>query len=153
MKKTVLGVTLSKLIGLLIFLFLLGLANMLKIDNSSYLQTVQFLNKSLGIIILFSIFFYLGELFSIFEFPINLPSPVLNALGGVFLATFLFRIFYIVGDIVSQDFFAIFRVFEPLLYLIIFFIVIIAGYVSIFRGLSKKKEKGGKPKKRRKKKK
>lgn len=137
--KTVLGVILSRLIGLLVFLILLAIANVLEIyvPNAIYSKTVSFLNNNLGLIILFSIIFSFGELFSIFKFPFNLPYPIFNGIGSIFLVTFLFRILSLIGGITSQDFFLPFRLMEPWVYPLVLLIVLIVGYVRILKYLSK----------------
>jgi hypothetical protein len=66
--KTILGVTLSNLIGLLVFLLLLAIANIITINNYIYLQTIEFLNQNIGSVIFFSVLLYLGELFFVFRF-------------------------------------------------------------------------------------
>ena len=129
--KTVLGITLSKLIGLVLFLLILGILNYIQFDSLINLQVVNLLNQNLGIIIIFSILFYLGELFSVFTFPFNIPSPLFNALGGIFLTGFIFRIFYMIGYVLNQDMFFVFKYLEPLAVTLVFLIVIISGYIKI----------------------
>lgn len=141
MGKTVLGVTLSKIIGLLGFLILLALANILRIDNSSYLNTISFLNQNLWIVIIFSIFFYLGELFALFKFPINLPKPIFNALGGIFLVGFIFNIFYFIDVILNLNVFMGFINLESLVIIIVPSIILLVGYIEIFKELIPKNKK------------
>jgi len=97
--KTVLSVTLSRLISLLVFLVLLWIANIISINNFTYLQIVGFLNQNLEILIIFSLLLYLGELFFVFKFPLNIPAPIFNALGGFFLVKFIFKIFYMIKEV------------------------------------------------------
>ncbi|MEA3514548.1 MAG: hypothetical protein U9R34_03670 [Nanoarchaeota archaeon] len=150
--KTVLGVTLSRLIGLVVFLLILGLLNYIQFNNIINLQVVNFLNQNLGVIIILSILFYLGELFSIFRFPLNIPSPLFNSLGGIFLVGFIFRIFYMLGKVLNQDAFFAFKFLEPFAIILVFVIVIISGYIKIVIELipktkQEKKKSKVKPKK------
>ena len=141
--RSILGLTLSRFAGLMIFLILLVIANSLEINNSGYLHVVGFLNQNIGIIVLFSVLFYLGELFFIFIFPFNLPAPIFSAVGGAFLVNFIFRMFYFIGDVLHESAFSSFKMFEPLIYTLVFFIVLIVGYVNIFvrlRNISRRKE-------------
>ncbi len=138
--KTVLGVTLSRLIGLILFLILFAIASILQIDNLTYLQVVNFLSVNLWIIVLLSIFFYLGELFFVFKFPFNLPGPIFNAIGGILLADFLFKMFYFIGYILLDGGYYPFENLEPLIYFLVFAIVLIAGYISIFVNIKRGEE-------------
>ena len=66
--KTVFGVVISKVAGLLIFLILLAIANMFvdDITNEIALQSLSFINNNVGFIIIFSIVFFFAELFETF---------------------------------------------------------------------------------------
>lgn len=132
-KKTVLGVVFSRLIGLLFFLILLAIVNILNFSNKVFLEIVYFLNNNLMIIIMFSIFFFFGELFSIFIFPFNLVCPIFNSIGSIFLLTFLFNILEAIG--------LSFGFLEPLIKTIVFLIVLIVGYIIIFKNLLIPKKK------------
>jgi amino acid transporter len=138
--KTVLGVTLSRLIGLILFLILFAIASILQIDNLTYIQVINFLSVNLWIIIILSIFFYIGELFFVFKFPFNLPGPIFNAIGGVLLVGFFFRMFYFIGNILMEESFYPFKNLEPLIYFLVFAIVIIAGYIFIFINIKPREE-------------
>ena len=138
MKKGVLSVTFFRLIGLVVFLIILALANSFSWNNSIYLQILEFLNQNIGIIILFSLLLYLGELFFLFEFPINTPAPLFNAFGGIFLVSFIFRIFYQIEEFVNQEVFSVFYNFLLLILLIVFFVILIFGYVKVFSRIERK---------------
>ncbi|HPD81593.1 MAG TPA: hypothetical protein PK357_00655 [Candidatus Pacearchaeota archaeon] len=138
--KTVLGITLSKLIGLIIFLILLIVANVIQIDNVYYLTFINFLNNNIVIILLLSVLFYLGELFFVFIFPLNLPAPIFNAIGGVILVNFIFRLIYLLGDMLQEGIFYVFAYLEPLIYFIVFCLTILVGYIMIFKDLTRKSQ-------------
>lgn len=144
MKKSVLSVSLSRLIGILIFLILLVIANILNVNHVTYVLVIQFLNENLGLIVLFSIFFYIGELFGIFSFPFNLPGPFFNAFGGVFLLRFLWGLTYLTEEIVSKELFSAFRQLEPIIYPLVFFIILIASYIRILNNSKDKPAKSEK---------
>jgi hypothetical protein len=139
--RTALGVTLSRLIGLIVFLVLLIIANTLPIYNTTYTEIIGFLNQNIGLIVFFTVLLYLGELFMVFMFPINLPAPIFNAFGGVLLARFIFSIFYFIGIMLGTTAFFAFKYLEALFYIIIFLIVIIVGYVQIFAELGKREKR------------
>ena len=79
-------------------------------------------------------------MFSIFGFPVNFPSPILNALGGVYFLVFLFKIFFFAEEIIGFKFPLVFTVFQPLVYVVVFFIILVVGYVKIFKAIKPKKE-------------
>jgi len=135
--KAVVWTILSKLLGLIIFLILVFLLNSLKffIDNLIYSQIVDFVNKNILIILVIFIMFFIAELFELLQFPLNLPAPLLNALGAVFVVSFIFKIFDFIDVIIGQNVFFIFRGFSFFVYLIVFLIVLIVGYVNIFSNM------------------
>jgi len=135
MKKTALGVTFSKLIGFMIFILVLVILN--AIDPQGITKDiVDFLNSHLLLIIIYSILFYLGELFELFIFPFNIPAPIFNSVGAVFLTAFIFQIFFSIWGA-----FYILLVIEPIIIIIVFLVVLIVGYILIFVKLFSKKEK------------
>lgn len=140
-KKTVLGITLSRLIGLAIFLLILGLLNFIQFDSLVNLQVVDFLNQNLLIIIILSVLFYLGELFFIFRFPMNILAPMFEALGAIFLVEFIFQIFYMIGDVLGQNPFFAFRFLKPFAFILVFILVITFGYIRVLTGLYSKDKK------------
>jgi hypothetical protein len=137
-KRSILGVIFSRLFGFLIFLVLLAVLNALNIENIVLIKIVNFLNNNLMLIVLFSIFLFLGELLSIFVFPFNILYPIFNAVGGVFLLQFIFRIF---DSIEISGAMPVLSFLEPGVYTFVILIVLIVGYVRIFMGLIPKREK------------
>jgi len=139
--KSALHITLARLGGLLIFLILLVIANILWINNSIYLGIVGFLNTKLFQIIVFSILLYLGELFFVFDFPLNFPAPIFNAFGGVVLVDFIFDIIVLGLNFANMDLTFVMRTLEPVVVVIVFILAIIVGYVKVFGGIGSKHRK------------
>jgi hypothetical protein len=126
-----------RLFGLMIFLVVLALANYLifqihVLDSLLNRQVVVFLNGNILLFVFISLAFLFGELFSALFFPFNLPAPLFNAAGAVFLAAFLFRVFELAGSITGKDFLQAFRGFSFLAYPLIFAVVLFGGYILIF---------------------
>ncbi len=133
--KSVLGIVLSKLGGLLLFLIFLAIANAFTaiISSPAYNSFVQFLNNNIGIILLFSIIFFVGGLFSILSFPFDLPYPIFNSFGSAYIIVFLFRLIGFLGGFYPSllslmPFRGIFLFLVPL-------IILVIGYLSIFVNL------------------
>jgi hypothetical protein len=134
-KESVFGVLISRVIGLVVFLILLGILNILAggyVQTPVFLQIVAFLNANLGLLILISVLFLVGDLFGALAFPLNLPGPIFSAVGAVFLVMFLFRLFSLVGEITGVEFFALFETFALPVYLLVFIIALIGGYIALF---------------------
>jgi len=145
--KTVLSITLSRLIGLVVFLLILGLLNLIPFNSLINLQVVHLLNQNLGIIIIFSVLFYLGELFFVFRFPLNIPAPIFNAMGGIILVGFIFQMLNMAGEVLSLDIFIAFKFLEHLASSLVFLMVIIFGYIKIFIDLKPKNKQEKKKRK------
>jgi len=105
-KESVVGVLIARIVGLVVFLILLGILNILAgayVQTPIFLQIVAFLNANLGLLILISVIFLVGDLFGALAFPLNLPGPVFGAVGAVFLVMFLLRLFSLVGEITGVE--------------------------------------------------
>jgi len=144
--KSIIWILLSRLIGIIVFLIIVFVANILAIsmDNLLFNQSVNFLNSNIVLIIIISIIFLIGELFDALIFPFNLPAPLFNAIGSVFLVSFIFRVFMLVDLIIEENVFRIISGFSFFVYPLVFLIVLISGYIAIFSRLAeaeKPKEK------------
>ncbi|HOC78547.1 MAG TPA: hypothetical protein PLP47_03955 [Methanofastidiosum sp.] len=131
-------IVIYNLISFVVFLIILGFLNISfdYFDNNMLLEIVNLLNSNILLIFTFSIIFTVGEVFGSFRFPSNLPSPIFNAIGSLFLLNFLFKIFNLVGNFSTIDTFEKLTKALPFLYPIIFLLVLIGGYVSILTGAS-----------------
>jgi len=135
-KESVAEVLVSRIIGLIIFLIVLGILNILAgayVQTPIFLQIVAFLNANLGLLILITAIFLIGDLFGALAFPLNLPGPIFGAVGAVFLVMFLFRLFSLVGEITGVEVFALFEKTLALpVYMLVFIVVLIGGYIALF---------------------
>ena len=127
-------VVLSRLIGFVIFIILLLVANMLVpyVGNSIFSSIVSFLNLSIYAIVIFTILLLMGEMFGVLMFPFNLPAPLFNAIGGIFLVKFIFDLIIFVDSLIVMPVSIPYEAFRNLAYVLVFLLVIIIGYVTIF---------------------
>ncbi len=139
-------IVIYSLMSFLIFLIVLGFLNfsLTLYDSHILIEVVTLLNRNIWLIFVFSVIFTIAEVFGSFRFPSNLPAPIFNAVGSLFLLDFIFKVFVLVGRISDIDTFdAISKTF-PFLYPIVFLIVLLVGYISILSGppweSSRKKE-------------
>jgi hypothetical protein len=134
-KQSPIEILFSRVIGIVVFLILLGILNLVAgtyIESTIFLQIVEFLNDSIGLLILITAFFLLGDLFGALPLPLSLPGPVFGAIGALFMVTFIIRLFLLVGEITGVRFFALFETFAFLIYPLVFIVALVAGYISLF---------------------
>jgi len=136
--KSIIWILLSKLVGIIIFLIMLFVANILAISlyNPLFNQIVNFLNNNIVLIIIISVMLLIGELFDAIIFPFNLPAPLFNAVGSVFLVSFIFRVFMLVDLIIEENVFHVISGFSFFVYPIVFLVVLVSGYIAIFSRLA-----------------
>jgi hypothetical protein len=132
MEKNIIGVTLSSLITLIVLVILIGLSNLIPVENTQVRAVIDFFNTYIVTIILFILFFFLGELFYLFKFPLNIPGAVFLAYGGYFLTSFLFKLFYLIETMIGLNVFSQIKILEQIIALTVFFLVIIIGVAKIF---------------------
>jgi hypothetical protein len=139
------GTLRSKMAGFIVFLVVLAILNFLNllVDNSYLHQGVQIVNDNILLIILISTLLLIGELFNTLTFPLNLPSPIFNALGAVLIVALIFRIFTLADSITEEDISQILDPLSILVYPLVFIIVVLVDYVGIFATLFERKKPTG----------
>ena len=138
-KRSILSITLSKIIGLLLFFIFIWALNHEKFEDIINQEMVNFLNMHIWFIIALSLIFYFGELFYTFKFPLNIVYPIFNIVGSILLLDFLFKLINLVETIIEIEVFAVIYTFKPLIYIIIPLIVLIVGYLKVYESLNPKK--------------
>ena len=123
----------SGISGMLIFVILLGIANLLipQINNFTFTTVVLFLNNNFILLLSISFLLLLGDISSSLIIPFNLIYPIFNAVGGSLTVFFLFRIFDLIDSLLNQNIFLIFAPFYQSVVIIVFFIVLIVGVVNV----------------------
>ena len=132
--KSIVWILASNLVAFGIFLILLGSLNVLVkfVDDAVFHQVVELLNDNIGLILTLFIIFLIGNIFGSLFFPFNLPTPLINAVGSMFLITFIFRVFELIDSLIDENFFQSIEEFSFLIYPVVFIIVIVGGYITIF---------------------
>jgi hypothetical protein len=141
-KKSIGRIALSRLIGIIIFIILIGILTFIDsliLKNDIFHTIVFFLNNNFGLILVFSIVFLIGEIFSNLDFPFDVPSPIFNSIGAVLLTSFIFKILTIPGLINDSEVILVFNKLYSIALPIVFFCVLIFGYLGIFIGANKSK--------------
>lgn len=130
-------VFISRMIGIICFLMVMVLANILGhyVTNPVFLSGVTFLNINFWLLLLICIIVLIGDLFCALPFPLSLPGPIIKAIGSVIGIAFIIKVFQWIDSVAGT---MIYPGFLPLSFLIIplvFVIVLACGYYEILRKL------------------
>lgn len=127
----------SRMIGIICFLIVVVLANILKfyIENPVYHSGVTFINENFWLLILIAVILLIADLFGTLAFPLNLPAPIIKATGSVFVIAFILRVFQWVDVVASVNLYASFWLVSFLVVPLVFLIVLAVGYAEILRRL------------------
>lgn len=149
--KSIPKIIISHLISLCIFLLIVMLANwFISTDNQTISAIINFLNKNILLIVLMSLIFMLADILHALIFPFNLPAPLFSAIGSMLVITFIFRIFELIDVLLNSDVMTSLNWIKWFVYPLVFIIVLIVGFVSVFFGLFGWKEEKGERKREKK---
>jgi hypothetical protein len=123
----------SRMIGIICFLIVVVLANILKyyVNSPLYHSGVAFLNLNFWLLLLIGIIIFVSDIFGAFPFPLNLPAPVIRAIGSVFIIAFVLRVFEWVDTTTGNNIYHYFWLLSFVIVPIVFIIVLLAGYYEI----------------------
>jgi len=130
--KKLIWTILSKVIGVILFVLAVIIANYLIpiINSEVYTQVINVLNANLIFLIVIMIFFMLKDIFEILPFPFNIPYPIFNAIATVFFIYFVFSILKYIN--ITPEVTTVIKLLEFIVYPLVFLIIIILGYIDIF---------------------
>jgi len=132
-EKSLGWVFVTRMIGILTFLIVIVLANILKSIYPGCAPVVEFLNANFWLLLLIGIILFIAEIFTAFPFPLDLPAPIIRAFGSVFIITFLLAV--VRWLIVSAEINNLFQILSILVAPIVFLLVLATGYYEILRRL------------------
>ncbi|NYT05125.1 MAG: hypothetical protein GKC04_01945 [Methanomicrobiales archaeon] len=129
------AIVLSRLAGIGVFLVIAGALSLLATEGAPpALQAVSaFFTRNIGLVLLFSVLFLLGEVFRALPFPASLPGPFAAAAGSVLLVMFLVRLLLLTGTFSGISVFEGLPDFARLLYPAVFLLVLLAGLADCVR--------------------
>jgi hypothetical protein len=136
-KKPLSWVFVSRMIGIICFLIIVVLANILTyyITNSFFNSGVIFLNDNFWLLIIIAIVLLAADISDAFSFPFNLPAPLIRAIGSVFFILFILRVIQFVDNNASTNLYTPSWYLAFLVVPLIFLIVLASGYYAILREL------------------
>ena len=133
--KPVSWVFISRMIGIICFLIVVVLANILTfyVSNQVFQSLVTFINVHFWLLLLIAIIFFVADIFGAFPFPLNVPAPLINAIGIVFCIAFILRVFQWVDSVMFTNLYQTFWLISFLIVPLVFIIVLTSGYFTILR--------------------
>lgn len=138
MKKEVMDVFFSRIVGFLVFLLVLAVLNIINPVNLTLSQFINFFNDNLILFFLITFFFLISDIFWIQKMPFNLIAPILTAISSMFLITFLQKMISFGLDM--AEVYMPTRLTLIILYPVVFLIVMVVGYVKIYNDNLRKTE-------------
>jgi predicted PurR-regulated permease PerM len=134
MTKSIPRIIISKLIGFLIFLILLAVANILipYINSGIYTSFVEFFNANITILAIITLIGLVNGVFWSFYFPFNTIAPLISAILSMYIITFIYRFWTLLDKYTGLNVSITSPIFPIyLIYILVFFIVLISGYITI----------------------
>ncbi|PIN87066.1 hypothetical protein COV19_01460 [Candidatus Woesearchaeota archaeon CG10_big_fil_rev_8_21_14_0_10_44_13] len=136
MAKSALKIIALKIVGFIIFLILLGIANIVvpNISGNAGMEIISFMNSNLFFFFVIMVVDLINELFWSFYFPFNILAPITGSLLSILIITLIYKLVLLIpysDGILMMPF--------ALLYILVPVIVLIAGYILILI-------RGGRPK-------
>jgi hypothetical protein len=127
----------SRMIGIICFLIVVVLANILTyyVAGPIYHSGVDFINKNFWLMALIAVILLVADLFGAFPFPLNLPAPLIKAMGSVFCIAFILRAFQWVDTVSATNLYSSFWLVSFVVVPLVFLIVLATGYFEIMRRL------------------
>lgn len=127
----------TRMIGIISFLIIVVLANILKfyLANPVYQSGVGLLNANFWLLLIIGIIIFVADIFTAFPFPLDLPSPIIRAIGSVFIIAFILRVFEWVDVVTGSSLYQFFWFLSFVVVPLVFLLVLVNGYFEIIRRL------------------
>ena len=127
----------TRMIGIISFLIIVVLANILTyyVASPVFYSGVGLLNANFWLLLLIGIIIFIGDIFTAFPFPLDLPAPVIRAIGSVFIIAFVLRVFEWVDRLAGSNIYQFFWFLSFVVVPIVFLLVLLSGYYEIIRRL------------------
>lgn len=127
----------TRMIGIISFLIIVVLANILTyyVASPVFYSGVGLLNANFWLLLCIGIIFFIGDIFTAFPFPLDLPAPVIRAIGSVFIIAFVLRVFEWVDRLAGSNIYQFFWFLSFVVVPVVFLLVLLSGYYDIIRRL------------------
>jgi len=132
-------VFMSRMIAFICFLIIVVLAKILEnftTPGGIYQRAAEgLLFSNFWLLVLIMIILFVGDLLMALPFPVNLPGPIARAFGSAFCVAFILNVFQWVDSINGTNLYQIVWLLSFVLLPLIFFIVLVSGYLEIMKNL------------------
>jgi hypothetical protein len=147
MSKSILRKILYKALGFVVFIAIMLLLNVLSVvlPEPHLVSIVLFLNQNIVLLIIMNLLLFFGAVFSALDFPLDLPAPIFNAVGGTLVVTFLIRVFELVAVLTGGIVAISLKPIATLLYILVFMIIFVVGYIVILLRVTSRDERDDEP--------
>ncbi|MFH1400592.1 MAG: hypothetical protein ABIH41_03670 [Nanoarchaeota archaeon] len=124
---------LARLLGLLVFLAVLWIVNTTASiwHDDIAQQTIRFLNENALLIIVMGAIFLIADIFDALRFPLNIPAPIISAAGALLAVTVILNLLETLDSAIGTSIGENAGAARPQIYVGIFLIVLVAGYLTI----------------------
>ena len=104
MVRSIPHIIISRIIGFIIFLIILGIANFFipNVPSKIYADAVNFFNSILLLLVLLMFVWMINEIFWNFYFPFNAIAPITSAVLGVYVVMFLYKFWNFIDDYIHS---------------------------------------------------
>jgi hypothetical protein len=147
MEKSVTKIVFYRLIGIFIFLLILGALNFITryIPFNFFNSFTNFLNSNALLLIGVVVFFMFGEIISKMSFPSNIFGPLLNFVGAWMLLYFVFEFLYALNRRFNFEFLNTLFLLKTVIFFTILSLIFVFGYLPIIYRLLKNYKDDNKP--------
>lgn len=139
--KKILLIILKWFLSLAVFLILLFILNKIFINMPLYYLVLDFINDNAMFLIIMSFMFMLTGIFYSLEKPFSFPAPLFNSIAAVMVTSFIIHMLLFMESILGISAINMISFIFPFIYAVVFIVVIITGYISLFSRKEKKKSK------------
>jgi len=97
-----------------------------------YENVVMFIEINLVQILIFLGMFLLADVLGTLRFPMNIPAPVLNAVGSFLAILFTLRVFQYIDIALEMGVYARYEWIKYIIIPVVFVLILVTGYIRIF---------------------
>ncbi|HVN73520.1 MAG TPA: hypothetical protein VMT44_02875 [Methanoregula sp.] len=129
----------SRMIGIICLLIVFVLAKILENFTSKegiYHGAIEgLLFANFWLLIVIAVIILVADIFIALPFPLNLPGPVIRAIGSVFCIALVLNVFQWIDSTAGTNIYQIFWLLSFLVVPLVFIVVLVSGYFEIVKQL------------------
>ena len=128
-KKSVLSIIVWKSVGFVLFLVLLGIANIIMpfVHSTPYADVIRFFNGTLILMLMILFVGMLNEILWTFDFPSNILAPLSASVLSMVLVTFFYKFWKVFNAYIDPNF----VINISLVYIVVAVTVLLLGFLTL----------------------